>query len=150
MPFCDECGMPTRDAHSSGHLTQSHLGLANVLLVENNLYIGLLWFSGLCPSDVPWFFLDKTSHFEHPTVLSRFYFPFIALFKRLFKKSKNCGPPPGNKFDLEVGQRSRSRSLHGTNRKGLSQGSCMPNINVLSLIPQKIWARLKFLLQTDR
>ena len=61
--------------------------------------------------------------------------------------SKNCGPPPGNKFDLEVGQ--RSRSPHGTNRKGLSQGSCMPNINVLSLIPQKIWARLKFLWQTD-
>ena len=26
--------------------------------------------------------------------------------------SENCGPPLGNKFDLEVGQRSRSR--HGT------------------------------------
>ena len=63
--------------------------------------------------------------------------------------SKNCGPPPGNKFDLEVGQRSRQRSPHGTNGKGLSQGSCMPNINVLSLIPQKIWARLKFSWQTD-
>ena len=33
--------------------------------------------------------------------------------------SKNCGPPPGNKFDLEVGQRSRSR--HGVNLKGLTQ-----------------------------
>ena len=63
--------------------------------------------------------------------------------------SKNCGPPPGNKFDLGVGQRSRSRSLHGINRKGLSQGSCMPNINALSLILQKIWARLKFLWQRD-
>ena len=61
--------------------------------------------------------------------------------------SKNCGPPPGNKFDLEVGQ--RSRSPHGINRKVLSQGSCMPNINALSLILQKIWARLKFLWQTD-
>ena len=39
--------------------------------------------------------------------------------------------------------------MHGTNRKGLSQGSCMPNINALSLILQKIWARLKFLWQTD-
>ena len=50
--------------------------------------------------------------------------------------SKNCGPSPSNKFDLEVGQ--RSRSSHGTNRKGFSQGSCMPNINALSLILQKI------------
>ena len=63
--------------------------------------------------------------------------------------SKNCGPPPGNRFDIGVGQRSRSRSLHGINRKGLSQGSCMPNINALSLILQKIWARLKFLWQRD-
>ena len=52
--------------------------------------------------------------------------------------SKNCGPPPGNKFDLEVGQRSRSRSPHGTNGHDLSQGSWMPNINALSLILQKI------------
>ena len=54
---------------------------------------------------------------------------------------------PGNKFDLEVGE--RSKSTHGTNQKGLSQGSCMPNINGLSLILQKIWVRLKFLWQTD-
>ena len=38
----------------------------------------------------------------------------------------------------------RSRSLHSANWKGLSQGRCMPNINALSLILQKIWARLKF------
>ena len=63
--------------------------------------------------------------------------------------SKNCGPPPGNKFDLEIGQRSRSRSAHGTNRQGLSQWSCMPSINALSLILQKIWARLKFLWRTE-
>ena len=29
---------------------------------------------------------------------------------------ENCGPPPGNNFDLEVGQRSRSQ--HGVNWKG--------------------------------
>ena len=52
--------------------------------------------------------------------------------------SKNCGSPPGNKFDLEIGQRSRSRSPYGTNGKDFSQGSCMPNINALSLILQKI------------
>ena len=58
----------------------------------------------------------------------------------------NCGPPPCNSFDLEIGP----RSWYGANWKGLSQGSCMPNINALSLILQKIWARLKFLGRTDR
>ena len=38
--------------------------------------------------------------------------------------------------------RSTSRSRHGVKWKGLSQVSCIPNINVLSLILQKIWARL--------
>ena len=61
--------------------------------------------------------------------------------------SKNCGLPPGKKIDLEIGQ--SSRSPYGTNRKGMSQWSCMPSINALSLILQKIWARLKFLWQTD-
>ena len=35
--------------------------------------------------------------------------------------SKNCGPPPGNNFDLELGQ--RSRSWHGVNWQGLTQGT---------------------------
>ena len=52
------------------------------------------------------------------------------------------------KFDLEVEQ--SSRSPRGTNRKGLSQGSYMPNINALSLILHKIRAMLKFLWETDR
>ena len=65
----------------------------------------------------------------------------------LTSKFEELSPPPGNKFDLEVGQ--RSRSPHGTNGKDLSQGSCMPNINALSSILQKLWARLKFLWQTD-
>ena len=61
--------------------------------------------------------------------------------------SENYGHPPGNNFDLEVCQRSRSR--HGANWKGLSQGSCMTNINALSFRLQKILARLKFLWQTE-
>ena len=78
---------------------------------------------------------------------------FVEINKQSFltnqaeKVSENCGPPPSNNFDLEVGQRSRSR--HGAIWKGLSQGSCMPNINALSLILQKIWARLKFLWRTE-
>ena len=47
------------------------------------------------------------------------------------------------------GQMWGSRSLHGANWKDLSQGPCMPSINALSLILQKIWSRLKFLWQTD-
>ena len=63
-------------------------------------------------------------------------------------KFGNCGPLRGNKFDLEKGQRSRSQ--HGVNWKGLSQGSCMLNINALSVIFRKIWAKLNFLWQIDR
>ena len=51
--------------------------------------------------------------------------------------SENCGPPLGNKFDLEVGQRSPSRSRHGTTGKVLSQGTHMPSIKALSVIVQK-------------
>ena len=64
--------------------------------------------------------------------------------------SENCGPPLGNKFDLEVGQRSPSRSQHGTTGKVLSQGTHMPSFKALSVIVQKLWQRLKFLWQTDR
>ena len=63
--------------------------------------------------------------------------------------SENCGSPLGNKFDLEVGQRSPSRSWHGITRKVLSQGTHMPSIKALSVIVQKLWPRLKFLWQTD-
>ena len=45
--------------------------------------------------------------------------------------SRNCGPPPGNKFDLEIGQ--RSKSPHGTNRKGLVT-RIMPAKNQCSII----------------
>ena len=61
------------------------------------------------------------------------------------KNSENCGPPLGNKFDLEVGQRSR----HGTIGKVLSQRTHMPSIKALPVIAQKLWPRLKFLWQTD-
>ena len=89
---------------------------------------------------------------------SRIRYPNIRCFTaetfldKCFLTSKfgELWSPPGNNFDLEEGQRSRSRSRHGVDEKGLSQRSCMPNINALSLILQKIWARLKFLWQTDR
>ena len=45
----------------------------------------------------------------------------IELLQIKQANSENCGPPLANKFDLEVGQRSRSRSRHGTIGKVLSQ-----------------------------
>ena len=45
--------------------------------------------------------------------------------------------------------RSKQRSRHGANWKDFFQGSFMTNINVISLILQKIWALLKFLWQTE-
>ena len=54
-------------------------------------------------------------------------------------------PRSANKFDLEAGQRSPSRSRHGTIGKVLSQGTHMPSIKALSVIVQKLWPRLKFL-----
>ena len=74
----------------------------------------------------------------------------LCRMKYSCKNSENCGPPLGNKFDLEVGQRSPSRSRHSTTGKVLSQGTLMPSIKALSVIVQKLWPRLKFLWQTDR
>ena len=63
--------------------------------------------------------------------------------------SENCGPPLGKKFNLEVGQRSLSRSRHGTIGKDLSQRTHMPSIEALHVIVRKLWPTLKFLWQTD-
>ena len=60
--ICDQCGIPTGDAYSSGHLVPSHLGLAysSILLVETYLF----------PELFPLFF--RTMQFEHPSIFSRF------------------------------------------------------------------------------
>ena len=96
--------------------------------------------------------LNKLTIF-HTFIVSNFnYCPLSWHFcsERNTKKleqanSENCGPPLGNKFDLEEGQRSPSRSRHGTIGKVLSQGTHMPSIKALSVIVQKLWPRLKFL-----
>ena len=61
-------------------------------------------------------------------------------------KFKELWSTPANKFNLQVGK--RQRLPHGTSRKDLTQGSCMPKINALSSILQKIWSRSFW--QTDR
>ena len=83
-------------------------------------------------------------------ITSLFCFSNSCKSYRIQANSENCGPPLGNKFDLEVGQRSRSRSQHGTIGKVLSQRTHMPSIKALPVIVQKLWPRLKFLWQTDR
>ena len=75
----------------------------------------------------------------------KLYREFVDRTEREQANSENCGPPLGNKFDLEVGQRSSSRSRYGTTGKVLSQGTHMPSIKGLSVIVQKLWPRLKFL-----
>ena len=61
-------GMPTGDAHSSGQLVPSSLGLAYVLLVETN-------------PQPTWQYFYRTMHSEHPGT-----FPILLLTK---KKNKN-------------------------------------------------------------
>ena len=70
---------------------------------------------------------------------------------KLLKIQRIVAPPPlGKKIDLEVRQRSPSRSRHGTIGKVLSQRTHMPSIKALPVIVQKLWPRLKFLWRTDR
>ena len=57
--------------------------------------------------------------------------------------SENCGPLPGNNFDIEVGQGhgmvQKERACHKDHVCQISMlYHCMPNINALSLILQKI------------
>ena len=54
--MCDGCGIPAKDADSSGHLVPSHLGLAFVPFVKTNS------FPGLCCSNIPLYFLDFATY----------------------------------------------------------------------------------------
>ena len=75
--------------------------------------------------------------------------PRILLMKEETGKFRELWSPTRQQIKLEVGQRSPSRSRHGTTGKVLSQGTHMPSIKALSIIVQKLWPKLKFLWQTD-
>ena len=59
--------------------------------------------------------------------------------------SENCGPPRGNKFDLENSQRSR----HGANWKGLLQGPGMPKYQCSNFNTSEDMSQVKVFV-TDR
>ena len=76
LTICDGRSMLTGDAYSSWHLVPSHLGLAYVLLVENNPFPNLSYFF-------------RTIHFEHSSVLLNF-----ASFKSKGPRSSLCTQVP--------------------------------------------------------
>ena len=52
--------MPTGDAYSSGHLVPSLWDLHEFYLLRPILFRACRYFTGLCSSNIPWYFLDFT------------------------------------------------------------------------------------------
>ena len=56
--ICNGCGMPTGDAYSSGHLVPSLWDLHMLYLLRAILFRTWRYFTGLCSSNIPRYFLD--------------------------------------------------------------------------------------------
>ena len=56
--ICNGCGMPTGDAYSSGHLIPSLWDLHMFYLLRPILFRTCHYFTGLCSSNIPRYFLD--------------------------------------------------------------------------------------------
>ena len=56
--ICNGCGMPTGDADSSGHLVPSLWDLHMIYLLRPILFRTCRYFTGLCSSNIPRYFLD--------------------------------------------------------------------------------------------
>ena len=56
--ICDGCGMPTGHAYSSGHLVTSLWDLHMFYLLRPILFRTCRYFTGLCSSNIPRYFLD--------------------------------------------------------------------------------------------
>ena len=63
--ICDGRGIPTGDAHSSGHLVPSFWDLHMLYLLITILFPNLSLFSGLCSSNIPRYFLDLALGSNH-------------------------------------------------------------------------------------
>ena len=64
--ICDGCGMPTGDAYSSGHLVPSLWDLHMFYLLRPILFRTCRYFTGLCSSNIPRYFLDFASSCDGP------------------------------------------------------------------------------------
>ena len=64
--------------------------------------------------------------------------------------SENCGPPLGNKFDLEVGQRSPSRSRHWYHQKGLVTKNTHAKYQIPTCKIAKVMAKVKVFVKDGR
>ena len=60
---CNGCGMPTGDADSSGHLVPSLWDLHMFYLLRPILFRTCRYFTGLCSSNIPRYFLDYAYRF---------------------------------------------------------------------------------------
>ena len=56
--ICNGCGMPTGDAYSSGHLVPSLWDLHMFYVLRPILFRTCRYFTGLCSSNIPRYFLD--------------------------------------------------------------------------------------------
>ena len=56
--ICNGCGMPARNAYSSGHLVPSLWDLHMFYLLRPILFRTCRYFTGLCSSNIPRYFLD--------------------------------------------------------------------------------------------
>ena len=74
---------------NSGRLVQSHLGLSCALLIETNTFTKLV-------------VILKTSQFEHPNLLSRFYFRHIAARSRIYPIVEIVVARPGFEQEYHV------------------------------------------------
>ena len=62
LHICDGCGMPTGDAYSSGHLVPSFWDLHMFYLLRPILFRTFRYFTGLCSSNIPRYFLHFASY----------------------------------------------------------------------------------------
>ena len=71
--ICNGCGMPTGDADSSGHLVPSLWDLHMFYLLRPILCQTCRYFTGLCSSNIPRYFLDFALRDTKQTFLSNGY-----------------------------------------------------------------------------
>ena len=91
--ICNGCDMPTGDAYSSGHLVPSLWDLHMFYLLRPILFRPCRYFTGLCSSNIPRYFLDFAQNIYNKrcstfSKLNKSNFFVIALINYLFFQSR--------------------------------------------------------------